>query len=28
MLYGESKNIDHEPTPSGRVFGTEIVVKQ
>jgi peptide/nickel transport system substrate-binding protein len=23
-----SKNIDHEPTPSGRVFGTEIVVKQ
>jgi peptide/nickel transport system substrate-binding protein len=28
MLYGESKNIDHEPTPSGRVFGTEIVVRQ
>jgi peptide/nickel transport system substrate-binding protein len=28
MLYGEAKNIEHKPTPSGRVFGTEIVVKQ
>ena len=28
MLYGESKNIEHRPTPSGRIFGTEIVVKQ
>ncbi len=27
MLYGEAKNIDHEPTPSGRIFGTEISVK-
>lgn len=27
MLYGESKNIEHKPTPSGRVFGTEITVK-
>lgn len=28
MLYGESKNIDHKPTPSGRIFGTEVLVKQ
>ena len=28
MLYGEAKNIDHKPTPSGRIFGTEISVKQ
>ena len=28
MLYGESKNIEHKPTPSGRIFGTEIIVKQ
>jgi peptide/nickel transport system substrate-binding protein len=28
LLYGESKNVQHKPTPSGRVFGTEIVVKQ
>jgi peptide/nickel transport system substrate-binding protein len=27
VLYGETKNIEHKPTPSGRVFGTEIVVK-
>ena len=27
MLYGESKNIEHKPTPSGRIFGTEIAVK-
>lgn len=27
VLYGESKSIHHAPTPSGRVFGTEIVVK-
>ncbi len=28
MLYGEAKNIEHKPTPSGRIFGTEIIVKQ
>jgi peptide/nickel transport system substrate-binding protein len=28
MLYGESKSIEHKPAPSGRVFGTEILVKQ
>jgi peptide/nickel transport system substrate-binding protein len=28
MLYGESKSIEHKPTPSGRIFGTEIIVKQ
>jgi peptide/nickel transport system substrate-binding protein len=28
MLYGEAKNIVHKPTPSGRIFGTEIIVKQ
>src|SRR6266508_1269292 len=28
MLYGESKNIEHKPTPSGRIFGTDIIVKQ
>jgi hypothetical protein len=28
MLYGESKNIEHKPTPSGRIFGTEIIVKR
>ena len=27
MLYGESKNIVHKPNPSGRIFGTEIIVK-
>ena len=27
MLYGQSKNIEHEPTPSGRIFGVDIVVK-
>ncbi len=27
MLYGESKNIEHKPTPSGRIFGTEITVR-
>src|SRR5262249_49852936 len=27
LLYGESKTIAHKPTPSGRVFGTEISVK-
>jgi peptide/nickel transport system substrate-binding protein len=26
-LYGESKNIVHKPTPSGRIFGNEIFVK-
>jgi peptide/nickel transport system substrate-binding protein len=28
MLYGQSKKIEHKPTPSGRIFGTDIVVKQ
>lgn len=28
MLYGESKSIEHAPTPSGRILGTEITVKQ
>jgi peptide/nickel transport system substrate-binding protein len=28
MLYGESKNIEHKPNPAGRIFGTEIFVKQ
>jgi peptide/nickel transport system substrate-binding protein len=28
MLYGQSKTIEHKPTPSGRIFGTEIVVKK
>jgi hypothetical protein len=28
MLYGEAKSIEHKPTPSGRIFGTEIIVKQ
>jgi peptide/nickel transport system substrate-binding protein len=28
MLYGESASVEHKPTPSGRIFGTEIVVKQ
>jgi peptide/nickel transport system substrate-binding protein len=28
MLYGQSKSIEHKPTPSGRIFGTEILVKQ
>jgi peptide/nickel transport system substrate-binding protein len=27
MLYGESKNIEHKPEPSGRIFGTDIIVK-
>ena len=27
MLYGESRNIEHKPEPSGRIFGTDIVVK-
>lgn len=28
MLYGEAKTIEHKPTPSGRIFGIDIVVKQ
>ena len=28
MLYGESKSIEYKPNPGGRIFGTEIVVKQ
>jgi peptide/nickel transport system substrate-binding protein len=28
LLYGESKSIEHKPSPAGRIFGTEIVVKQ
>ena len=28
MLYGQSKSIAHNPTPSGRIFGTEILVRQ
>jgi hypothetical protein len=27
ILYGESNTVVHKPTPSGRVFGTEILVK-
>jgi peptide/nickel transport system substrate-binding protein len=27
MLYGASKDIEHKPTPSGRIFGTDIFVK-
>ena len=27
LLYGETKNIEHKPTPSGRILGTEIFVK-
>jgi peptide/nickel transport system substrate-binding protein len=27
MLYGETKNVEHAPTPSGRIFGVEITVK-
>ncbi len=27
MLYGESAAIQHKPTPSGRIFGTEIFVR-
>jgi peptide/nickel transport system substrate-binding protein len=27
MLYGQSKTIEHKPEPSGRIFGTDIVVK-
>jgi peptide/nickel transport system substrate-binding protein len=27
LLYGENKSIEHKPTPSGRIFGTEIAVK-
>jgi peptide/nickel transport system substrate-binding protein len=28
MLYGQSKEIEHKPNPAGRIFGTEIIVKQ
>src|SRR5262249_42632190 len=28
MLYGESKSIEYKPNPGGRIFGTEIVVKE
>ncbi len=28
MLYGQSKSIEYKPNPGGRIFGTEIVVKQ
>jgi hypothetical protein len=28
MLYGESDNVEYEPNPCGRIFGTEIVVRQ
>jgi peptide/nickel transport system substrate-binding protein len=28
MLYGQSKSIEHKPNPAGRIFGTEIIVKQ
>jgi peptide/nickel transport system substrate-binding protein len=28
MLYGESKSIEYKPNAGGRIFGTEIVVKQ
>ena len=28
MLYGQSKNIEHKPNAAGRIWGTEIVVKQ
>jgi peptide/nickel transport system substrate-binding protein len=28
MLYGQSNTIVHKPNPAGRIFGTEIVVKQ
>ena len=28
MLYGQAKNIVFKPNPAGRIFGTEIVVKQ
>lgn len=28
MLYGQSKAIEHKPNPAGRIFGTEIIVKQ
>jgi peptide/nickel transport system substrate-binding protein len=28
MLYGESRGIEHRPMPSGRIFGTDIAVKQ
>ena len=27
MLYGMSKTIEHNPSPAGRIFGTEIAVK-
>jgi peptide/nickel transport system substrate-binding protein len=27
ILYGESNSVVHKPTPSGRIFGTEIFVK-
>ena len=28
ILYGEGRGIEHAPTPSGRIFGTDITVKQ
>lgn len=28
MLYGVANNVDHRPTPSGRIFGTAIAVKK